>query len=305
MDYYKRYMGDYQRDTSHLSLAEHGAYTVLLDHYYSRRKPLPESREALWRLCRATSKLEQAAVSAVADEFFPIAPDGLRHNPRADDEIAKWEAISAEASESGRRGAEKRWGKNSAGHGDGYGESDGVGHRVPHKKRWGNDSGKNGSPAPEPESRVQIQKPDPDSCEDALAQNARAGATPPERGEKARAERDESRPPGESPGDPDPAPGPTRATAACIAMRAEGLMAVNPSHATLLKLLEQGAEVGEFAQAAKEAVGRGKGFGYALGIVGGRRADAARLATPNGHGKTTEPERSWEPPDEEDDRAQA
>lgn len=26
MDYYKRYMGDYERDTGHLSLTAHGAY---------------------------------------------------------------------------------------------------------------------------------------------------------------------------------------------------------------------------------------------------------------------------------------
>jgi uncharacterized protein YdaU (DUF1376 family) len=104
VDYYKRYMGDYQRDTSHLSLAEHGAYTVLLDHYYSRRRPLPGAMESLHRLCRATTKLEQGAVNAVADEFFLLEDDGLRHNQRADEEIEKWEQMAQENRERGKRG---------------------------------------------------------------------------------------------------------------------------------------------------------------------------------------------------------
>lgn len=91
MNYYKRFPGDYMRDTSHLSLAEHGAYTVLLDHYYSTQRALPAPLEALCRLCRATTKPERLAVQSVVDQFFPLAEDGLRHNDRADREIAKWE----------------------------------------------------------------------------------------------------------------------------------------------------------------------------------------------------------------------
>jgi hypothetical protein len=70
-------------------------------------------------------------------------------------------------------------------------------------------------------------------------------------------------------------------------MRAEGMISTNPSHAVLLELLAQGAEVGEFVQAAREAVPKGKGFGYALGVVKGQREDAARLAAEGvkGNGK--------------------
>lgn len=104
MDYYKRYMGDYQRDTGDLSLAQHGAYTVLLDHYYSVRKPLPAAMEKLHRLCRATTKGEQEAVETIADEFFPVGQDGLRHNGRADEEIEKWEVFAEENREKGKLG---------------------------------------------------------------------------------------------------------------------------------------------------------------------------------------------------------
>lgn len=89
MNFYKRYMGDYGRDTAHLSLAEHGAYALLLDHYYSTEKPLPADMGALYRICRAFSKPEQAAVEAIADMFFQVGEDGLRHNDRADRQIPK------------------------------------------------------------------------------------------------------------------------------------------------------------------------------------------------------------------------
>lgn len=104
MNYWKRYAGDYLRDTGHLSVTEHGAYTLLLDHYYSKRNPLPSSIDALCRLCRATTKLEQDAVKAVAEEFFALEDDGLRHNPRADREIAEWERLAQINRERGKLG---------------------------------------------------------------------------------------------------------------------------------------------------------------------------------------------------------
>jgi uncharacterized protein YdaU (DUF1376 family) len=87
VNFYKRYMGDYGRDTAHLSLSEHGAYTLMLDHYYSTEQPLPTDPAALFRICRAFDKSEQRAVIAVADAYFPKGPDGLRHNIRADRQI--------------------------------------------------------------------------------------------------------------------------------------------------------------------------------------------------------------------------
>lgn len=117
MDYYKRFMGDYQRDTGDLSLAQHGAYTVLLDHYYSVRKPLPASMEKLYRLCRATTKIEQDAVETVVEEFFPVRDDGLRHNWRADQELEKWEEVAEASRENGKLGGrpKKKPGNNPAG----------------------------------------------------------------------------------------------------------------------------------------------------------------------------------------------
>src|SRR5690606_10366863 len=97
--------GDYQRDTAHLSLAEHGAYTMLLDTYCSVEKPLPEDLASLYRVCRAMTRLEQQAVKNVAEQLFPLSePDALRHNQRGEREIAKARPKIEAARINGRKG---------------------------------------------------------------------------------------------------------------------------------------------------------------------------------------------------------
>lgn len=109
MNYYRRWIGDYVKKTAHLSLAEHGAYNVLLDVCYSTEKPLPASVDALCRLCRAMTREEQAAVASVAEQFFPVGEDGLRHNPRADEELGIAQATIEKQRKSGAESASKRW----------------------------------------------------------------------------------------------------------------------------------------------------------------------------------------------------
>ena len=76
MNYYKRYIGDYQSDTAHLSLAEHGAYSIMLDYIYGAEKPLPKSMAAIFRLCRAFEQSEQDACTSVITQFFEQTDDG-------------------------------------------------------------------------------------------------------------------------------------------------------------------------------------------------------------------------------------
>jgi uncharacterized protein YdaU (DUF1376 family) len=97
------------KDTSHLSLAEHGAYTVLLDHYYGTEKPLQDDHLALCRICRAFDDQERNAVKSIMDQFFPQYADGMRHNKRADEEIAKTNAINQKRSAAGAKGAASKW----------------------------------------------------------------------------------------------------------------------------------------------------------------------------------------------------
>ena len=106
MNYYRRYLGDYMRDTAHLSLAEHGAYTILLDTQYATEKALPSDLDALNRLCRAMTSVERAAVRTVAEQFFPIAGDG-RVNPRAGRELEKGANAIAQTRAAGNESARK------------------------------------------------------------------------------------------------------------------------------------------------------------------------------------------------------
>lgn len=112
MNYYRRYLGDYMRDTMHLSIVEHGAYTLLLDAYYASEKPLPVEYDALYRVCRAMSGQEKEAVKLVADRFFPVK-DGARHNPRANREIAVAQSTIEKQRKSGVDSAAKRWGTDT------------------------------------------------------------------------------------------------------------------------------------------------------------------------------------------------
>lgn len=81
------------------------------------------------------------------------------------------------------------------------------------------------------------------------------------------------------PAAPPPPVTPTAAGAACLAMRAEGIVDVNPSSPKLAALLEAGATNEELAAAAKGAVDRQKGFAYALGTVQKQREEAAAMAS--------------------------
>ena len=103
--WYPRYPGDYGRDTGHLSMIEHGAYTLLLDHHYSTQKPLPANDKQLLRICSAVAPDEQAAVMSVVNEFFTMRKGGWV-NPRAWAEISKQLELSKKRQEAGRLGGQ-------------------------------------------------------------------------------------------------------------------------------------------------------------------------------------------------------
>lgn len=108
MNYFELYGGDYLRDTAELTLAEHGAYLKLLIRYYSTEKPLPADLAALHRICAAMDECERAAVDLVADRFFPVADNGLRHKNRCDEEIEKAQARIEAARDNGKKGGRPR-----------------------------------------------------------------------------------------------------------------------------------------------------------------------------------------------------
>lgn len=64
-----------------------------------------------------------------------------------------------------------------------------------------------------------------------------------------------------------------------MAMKAVGMTSVNPSSPDLRVLIDNGADIGLFVEAARAAVKKAKGFAYALAAVKGQMADAAAMAS--------------------------
>lgn len=103
MNYYPRHIGDYIRDTAHLSALEDCAYTRLLDLYYMRELPIPADVDQAARIARMRSDDERDAVVAVLNEFFTLKADGW-HQKRADGEIKIANEKRQKARDNGKRG---------------------------------------------------------------------------------------------------------------------------------------------------------------------------------------------------------
>lgn len=104
MNYYPHHIGDYLKDTAHLTMIEDGAYRRLIDLYYLHEQPLPAEKRQVYRLARAASTAERKAIDTILAEYFSPGPDGWTHR-RCDAEIDR----SREKSDKARRSAAKRW----------------------------------------------------------------------------------------------------------------------------------------------------------------------------------------------------
>lgn len=89
MKHYPRHIGDYLRDTGHLTLLEHGVYGRLLDMYYDGDGPIRCDIETLARRLTARTPDERAALEAVLSEFFVLV-DGAWTNKRCETTLAKY-----------------------------------------------------------------------------------------------------------------------------------------------------------------------------------------------------------------------
>lgn len=101
VNYYERHLGDYAKQTGHLSMLQHGAYTLLLDRYYGSEKGIPAAK--VYAVAKATSKPERAAVDSVLDEFFKLV-DGLWIKNRCEEEIDRARLRVETARQNGRNG---------------------------------------------------------------------------------------------------------------------------------------------------------------------------------------------------------
>ena len=152
------YWGDYARDTGHLNAAGHGAYLMLIKHYWCSGAPLVDDDEELWRIACCDSKKEWLRLRPRIARFF-CAENGILRHGRIDRELAKAAALSAAKAEGGRKGAAKRWPSD--------GKTNGIPMANPPISQWQDDAqsqlqspssvGSNEPPAGKPASRDPIK----------------------------------------------------------------------------------------------------------------------------------------------------
>lgn len=107
MNFYPHHIGDYAKDTAHLSMVEDGAYRRLIDLYYTRERPIPADMPTAYRLARAHTKVERDAVKTVLQEFFVETEIGFTHT-RCEKEIEIAKTRISAAQRNGTKGGRPR-----------------------------------------------------------------------------------------------------------------------------------------------------------------------------------------------------
>jgi len=107
MHYYPKNIGDYRRDTMHLSLLEHGVYMTLIDHYILNEEPFSDNMKDIFWLVGAKTEEEKNAVSLILTKFFTKNEVGYYHK-RCDEEIQRYQKNAEVARENGKKGGRPR-----------------------------------------------------------------------------------------------------------------------------------------------------------------------------------------------------
>jgi uncharacterized protein YdaU (DUF1376 family) len=108
LHYYNHNIGDYRRDTAHLTLLEHGVYRQLLDQYYLDEAPIEKDLNKIHRYLQIKTEEEKNALTNVLQDFFMETENGYVHK-RCDDTIQEYQKKSEVAS----KAAKARWDKES------------------------------------------------------------------------------------------------------------------------------------------------------------------------------------------------
>jgi uncharacterized protein YdaU (DUF1376 family) len=101
------YWGDYFADTRHLTTLQHGAYLLLIGHYWQHGE-LPTDEAALAKICGLNGKQWASNCQAIAKLFLPQ----WRHK-RIERELEKAKNISMKRSVFGRKGGTISRGKTN------------------------------------------------------------------------------------------------------------------------------------------------------------------------------------------------
>ncbi len=100
LPYIQLYVGDYLKDTMHLSTLEHGAYMLLIMNYWTSANALRTQSERLAAITKMSVE-EFEKIKPVLSEFF-IEKDGFWIHPRIEEDLIKAESKSKKASASAK-----------------------------------------------------------------------------------------------------------------------------------------------------------------------------------------------------------
>jgi len=101
VNYYERHLGDYCRDTMHLSALEHGIYNLLIDRYYVTERPIPDVDAH--RIARSS----RDDTLSVLRDFFTLDGDVWTHK-RIDAEIQRFQEHISKQRANGKLGGRPR-----------------------------------------------------------------------------------------------------------------------------------------------------------------------------------------------------
>ena len=111
--YMPLYIGDYLKDTMHLTPEQHGIYDLLLMNYWIRGEALPDEDEYLARVSKS-SLVAWHSHRPVISKFFTIGQGHWLHE-RTEQELVKARKQKEAKSKGGKIGALARWNSKNKG----------------------------------------------------------------------------------------------------------------------------------------------------------------------------------------------
>ncbi len=242
MNYYPRHIGDYMRDAGHLTMLEHGAYTLLLDIYYASEQGISDNNH-LHKSLGAKSKDEKAAIDYVLNRFFSLK-NGIWVNKRAEKEIKKSRKRISLSQSNGRRGGRPKSEENN--------------EKIEEKnpiRRKPNASAASSITQREPSGNPAGYQKKPSGLK--METQIKANQKPKAKSQKPKGFKNNARAP--------------EATSfheeICVALEAQGVDLLDIHHKKIGELIKKGATIHNFLNASEIAKKNGKGVFYVFGIV--------------------------------------
>lgn len=101
------YVGDYLKDTMHLSPEQHGVYDLLIMNYWIRGEALPDNDDYLARVSKSSLETWHSHRSVIGSFF--IIGEGLWRHKRVELELEKARKLRESKSKGGKMGAFAKW----------------------------------------------------------------------------------------------------------------------------------------------------------------------------------------------------